>query len=113
MIGVPESLRKKIDFGFVNEGERTTELKVYDETGDTITDGDDYDEYKKYANEDYDILTKSEFEKVQQAIEKWSDLMHNAWVGLRDSYEYQFTDEALKEDAISNDYEFNEDGEIA
>lgn len=117
MLGIPESLRKKISFNFTSERENNTELEFYDEeNGETIRDDDTYEDYIKYVNDEDRAfsteLSKSEFEKLQKAIEKWSDLMHDAWKSLRDNYEYQFTDEAIKETIEANDYTFNEDGEI-
>jgi len=44
-------------------------------------------------------------------LEEIDDLVDDAWTGLRDDYEYQFTDEALKEKAQA-DYDFDENGDI-
>ena len=121
MIGIPESLRKKIDFRFVSEDERNTKL-IFIDAGYNYNEIDleeSYDTYKEpmYADEHYRSedkpMTKKEFNILIKASENWDDLMHSAWSGLRDNYEYQFTDEALKEDAISNEYEFDEEGNIA
>lgn len=117
MLGIPESIRTRIDFKFQNERERNTELVIYDlGTYDDITKDTTYEDYLKYYSiQSPDIekkLTKSEFEKIQKAIEKWSDLMQQAWVSLRNNYEYQMSDEAVKETLIANEYKFNEDGKI-
>ena len=118
MLGIPKSIADRIDFNFINEGERNTELRVKDlGTYEDITDETEYEDYKKYAGiQSFDVekkLTKTEFEKIKNAIEKWSDLMHQAWVTLKENYEYQYTDEAVKDTIIANDYDFDEDGKIA
>lgn len=114
MLGIPESLQLKVDFNFVSEGERTTELEFTEEsTLEVVREDDTYEDYLKYVDKEDKSLTKADWEKLQKAISKWSDLMHQAWVSLRDNYEYQFTDEAVKETLIANDYDFDEDGDMA
>lgn len=49
---------------------------------------------------------------IDQAIEIFSDKVHEAWVCLRDSYEYMTSEEAIIETIKINDYEFTEDGRI-
>ena len=116
MVGINEALRQKVAFNFESENTDNTKLTFFDErTGDEIDfrNNMDYEDYKKYSYGDKDtILSKKEFEALDKASEKWDDLMHEAWKGLRDNYEYQFTDEALKERAISNEYDFDENGDI-
>lgn len=60
-----------------------------------------------------EVLTKDQFEKIQRATTKWDDLMHDAWVSLRDNYEYQYSDEAVKDTIRANEYDFDEYGNLA
>lgn len=113
MIGLPESLINKVDFHFESERDNNTELEIKDlGTYEDITKNSEYSDYKKYTNEDDEKLTEKEFNACKKAIDKWSDLMHDAWGNLRDSYEYQYSDEAIKESIESNDYDFDENGDI-
>ena len=58
-------------------------------------------------------LTKRQEEILERAVELFSDKMEEALKGLRDSYEYLATDEAVKETLLCNDYDFDENGQIA
>jgi hypothetical protein len=117
VLGLPKSILNKVEIGFNSERERNTEINFHEQSsGSNLAIGKHYDltyeEYKEDTPKDEDPLTKKEFEALEKASEKWDDLMHDAWKGLRDNYEYQFTDEALIEKAQSNDYEFDNDGNL-
>jgi len=58
-------------------------------------------------------FTVKQREKLETAKEKFDDVIHESLVNLTNSFEDQFTDETLAEDARANEWEFNEDGEIA
>lgn len=118
MLGLPQSLVDNINFSFVSNRENNTQIEFHDLlTGDTLNfsrqDPSEYfADYKKYTDKDDKTLTKKDFELLARASEKWDDMMHNAWKSLRDSYEYQFTDEALLEKAEYNGYEFDSEGNL-
>lgn len=115
MLGLPESILKKVtDIGFNSERENNTKIIFRDLLSNEIDADGTYDDYTKYIDDDYksEMLTKKQFEELQRATEKWDDLMHDAWVNLRDNYEYQYTDEAVKETIEANDYDFDEDGNL-
>ena len=120
MLGIPESLRRKIDFRFKSERENTTKIEFLDyEWNGEIDIDESYSDYKEplYAEAQYSgeakPLTEKEFNILIKASEKWDDMMNDALRSLSDSYDYQFSDEAVKETLISNEYDFNEDGSIA
>ena len=116
MLGLPESINKKIsDIGFDSERERNTKIVFRDLLSNTIDTDGTYDDYTKYIDNDdkSEMLTKKQFEDLQRATTKWDDLMHDAWVNLRDNYEYQYSDEGVKETLTANDYDFDEYGNIA
>ena len=118
MLELPPSLGKTTDFSFSSERENNTKIIFHDGlSGQELEFGgnafpDSYDDYKKYVEEGDESLTKTQYDQLEKASEKWDDMIHQAWVNLRDNYEYQFTDEAIKEDVIANEFDFNEDGEI-
>ena len=58
-------------------------------------------------------FTVTQREKLETAKEKFDDIIHEALVNLTKSFEDQFTDETLAEDARANEYEFDEEGDIA
>ena len=62
-----------------------------------------------YEDED---LTDSEKEELENATEVFKEIMRKNKQSLKERYEYQTTDEAVKEGLIANDYYFNEKGEI-
>jgi len=116
MLELPKSLMDKVDIRFNSERESNTRIEFWEDEGQTTLRLGDfpYSEYKE-ASEKYDEkpMSEKEFNALENATEKWDDMMHNAWSSLRDNYEYQFTDEALIEKARSNEYDFDEDGNIA
>lgn len=56
--------------------------------------------------------TKRQEEILDRACEIFSDKMEEALKGLRDTYEWNLTDEAVKETIECNEYEFTEDGKL-
>lgn len=57
-------------------------------------------------------LTKRQEEILDRAVEIFSDKMEEVLKGLRDSYEYLVTDEAVKETILCNEYTFTIDGRM-
>jgi len=47
---------------------------------------------------------------VDRAIDIFSDKVHEAWVNLRNTYEYEVSKEGIEETIRINDYRFYEDG---
>jgi len=120
MLGIPESLRKKIDFRFKSERENTTKIEFVDyEWNGQIDIEESYSDYKEplYAEAQYSgeakPLTEKEFNVLGKASEKWDDMMNDALRSLSDSYDYQSSDEGVKETLEANEYEFDEEGNIA
>ena len=57
-------------------------------------------------------LTKKQEEILDRAVELFADKVSEALKGLRDTYEYLCSDEAVKDTLLANDYDFTEDGKI-
>mgnify|MGYP001589632490 CR=1 FL=1 len=119
-LGVKDLFDKKIDFNFINNREHNTKLIIVDVYGNEIDLDEGYNNYKKFELEDRfekldkeDVLTERDFSRLTKSIEIWDDLMDKSLNNLRNNYEYQFTDEAIIEDIRANDYDFDEDGNIA
>jgi hypothetical protein len=74
-----------------------------------------YDEYLEEVKDNDEItksqrFTESQFDRFDEAQEKWDTLMKKSYHNLSDEYEYKFTDQALIETAEGNDWNFDEDG---
>lgn len=89
---VPRGIWERVDWSFYGTRYHSTELK-YEWQGDKE-------------------LTKRQKEILDRAVEIFSDKMEEALKGLRDTYEYLLTDEAVKETILCNEYDFTEDGDI-
>ncbi len=120
-LGISEILRQKVQFRFLNEstmlgGDSNTKLAFRDEhVGQEIDLDEEYKEnptaFENFAGFPKDKTpTREEYKALQDAVEKWDDLMSNALRRLTSNYESQFTDEALKDDFDANESEFEEDG---
>lgn len=46
------------------------------------------------------------------AIEIMAEKIHEAWVSLKKDYEYQTSEEAIKDTILANEYEFYENGKL-
>ena len=130
-LGLSKDLRAgeqlaKIDVEFRNDREsNNTALQFTDVNGSNISlagdrgalfehygEEDDLPEDEKMFNKE-DVPTQEEFDSMLRAHDKFADLMDDALIHLRNNYDFQFTDEALEEDATANEYDFDEDGNIA
>ena len=58
-------------------------------------------------------LTPSEEGELQDAKEKFSDLVHKAKKQLKADYEYRTSNESIKETFDANEYRFTKDGKLA
>jgi len=125
-LGIGNELQKRIEFRIENDDERdmsNTTLAIVppDESGGqfgeaNIDNNSALDDLWKYNNEEIepeDRLTEQQLETLIDAVNKFDNLMSMAQRHLTANYEDQFTDETLAEDARANEYEFNEDGDIA
>ena len=56
--------------------------------------------------------TDEENDILERAIEIMAEKIHEAWVSLRNDYEYLTSEEAIKEAIETNEYEFCEDGKM-
>jgi hypothetical protein len=94
---VPARLWKKVSYSFSEEDRRNTEITFYHENGDDLS---------------AEVLSAAELKILDTAKEKFSDKIHDGLKSLKDSYEFQFTEEAVEEHAEANEYQFTEDGKI-
>jgi len=90
VLGVSEKTWKKVSYKFVNDRERDTEIEFFED----------------------EELSDKEREELENATEVFKEIMRKNKQSLKENYEYQTTDEAVKEGLIANDYYFNEKGEI-
>ena len=98
LLGIDKSLWDDVYFTFKNErngwrGEQNTTI-----------------EFEKQDNGDF---TEKQQEKLDNAKEKFDDYISDAMFSLKTANEDQFTDESIIEDIRANDYDFDEDGNIA
>lgn len=63
----------------------------------------------KWDDEDGDIATQMDIDTVEQAVR---DAMHTAWKAGYDEMEYKTGEEYAKDFIESNEYEFEEDGDL-
>ncbi len=131
-LGLSDAVMKKINYDFQNDsgnwGSNNTRLQFYDSSGgntggeinlspdtawaDEHYDEGDIDEDERTFHKD-DIPTHNEVLEVLHAHDKFADLMDDSLANLKQSYEYQFSDEALISQAEANEWEFNEVGKIS
>ena len=65
-------------------------------------------------NDGYTIdPTAKQEEILDRAVERFSDKVHEALTGLKNSYEYCTSRKAIEETIRANEYEFTIDGNIA
>ena len=83
---VPADIWNRTDWYFDNNREYTTKL-CYEWQGDKE-------------------LTKRQEEILNRAVEIFSDKMEETLRGLRDTYEWNLTDEAVKETILCKEYDF-------
>lgn len=125
-LGINKALQNRIEFQIVNDENRdmsntTLEIVPPDENGGVFGEGNisensALDDLWKYNNEEIapeDRLTEGQLETLISAVRKFDNLISMAQNHLTSNYESQFTDETLKENAEANEWEFDEDGNIA
>lgn len=67
----------------------------------------------KYECGDYEKeFTEKEIEILDQAVERFADKVHEAWVMLRDQYEYLTSRDAIEDSIRANGYKFLENGKV-
>lgn len=91
VLGVSKKTWDKVSYNFVNDRERDTELDFYE-------------------NEE---LSEKEKAELDNAREVFKEIMLKNKEALRENYEYQTSEEAIKETFEANDYRFKENGDIA
>lgn len=90
---VPADIWERVYWSFETIGRDATTKLVYEWQGDKE-------------------LTKRQEEILDRAVEIFSDKMEEALKGLRNAYEWNLTDEAVKETILCNEYDFTEDGNL-
>lgn len=91
---IPEALWEQCAYYFTNpSGQRNTFLEI--QTDDYVED-----------------LTDEENGAIDRAIEIMGNKIHEAWVSLRKDYEYNTSEEAIKDTIKANEYEFYENGKM-
>ena len=106
---LPLTTWEKVDYEFINDEYHNTKLEFRD-----AENGLELDEYNVNVSEQYDHPTiyPWDIKLLQEAVEKFDEMMDKALVTLREAHEYQNSDENMIDMAKSNDWEFDEDGEI-
>ncbi|MAO89104.1 MAG: hypothetical protein CL880_01040 [Dehalococcoidia bacterium] len=106
---LPLTTWEKVDYEFINDEYHNTKLEFRD-----AENGLELDEYNVNVSEQYDHPTiyPWDIKLLQEAVEKFDEMMDKALVTLREAHEYQNSDENMIDMAESNDWEFDEDGEI-
>mgnify|MGYP000356020300 CR=1 FL=1 len=99
---VSKSVWEQVEPSFENKSETNTMITFTDDYGS------DLDEMEN----DAEGLSGSEIQELHYAQKKWNELMDKSLKHLDSNYEYHLSDKALIENAQSNDYEFDEDGDI-
>ena len=106
---LPLTTWEKVDVDFINDEYHNTKLEFRD-----AENGLELDEYNVNVSEQYDHPTiyPWDIKLLQEAVEKFDEMMDKALVTLREAHEYQSSDENMIDIAEANDWEFDEDGEI-
>lgn len=59
-----------------------------------------------------DWPTTEEDDILNRAIEIMAEKIHEAWVSLRNNYEYLISEEAIRDTILANEFEFYENGKL-
>tara|TARA_B100000686_G_C16548593_1_gene841291 strand:+ start:46 stop:756 length:711 start_codon:yes stop_codon:yes gene_type:complete len=102
-LGIPKSLQDKISIGFRNSNDNY----IYKHNTDIVFFDDDGMEYITYGNTD-----DKTYQVLHNAEEKWYNLMDNALDGLVQNAQYQYSDEAMKENIEANEWQFDKEGNV-
>ena len=106
---LPLTTWEKVNYEFINDEYHNTKLEFRD-----AENGLELDEYNVNVSEQYDHPTiyPWDIKLLQEAVEKFDEMMDKALVTLREAHEYQSSDENMIDMAEANDWEFDESGEI-
>ena len=106
---LPLTTWEKVNYEFINDEYHNTKLEFRD-----AENGLELDEYNVNVSEQYDHPTiyPWDIKLLQEAVEKFDEMMDKALVTLREAHEYQNSDENMINMAEANDWEFDEDGDI-
>jgi len=106
---LPLTTWDKVNYDFINDEYHNTKLEFRD-----AENGLELDEYNVNVSEQYDHPTiyPWDIKLLQEAVEKFDEMMDKALVTLREAHEYQNSDENMINMAEANDWEFDEDGDI-
>ena len=96
-LGVPKSLWDQVEWTINDQPHRETSTRLEYESG--------------YAR-DYRDFTPKQKAILDRAVERFSDKMEEALKGLRETYEYLCTDDAVKDTIIINEYTFTVGGKM-
>ena len=95
-LGVPKKLWEEVNWTILDQPFRNSNTRLAYEAND----------YEK-------AFTDKQIEILDRAVERFADKIAEALKGLRNSYEYSTSREAIEETIKANDYEFDIDGNIA
>ena len=93
-LGIPKTLWKNVYYEFVNSSYANIDTTI---------------EFEHQENKDF---TEKQWIILEEAKEKFNNLVYNAKQVLRDSYYYLISDESIIETIEANDYEFTEEGNL-
>jgi len=93
---IPKDLWDKVEYRFVNERENNTELDFYEND-----------------NAGEEGLSDTEKQILEDAKEKFSDIIHEGYIRLKNNYEYAISDDAVRDTIEANEYTFDQYGDIA
>lgn len=96
-LGVPKKLWNEVNWTINEEPHRQTNTRL---------------EYEEGYGRDYRPFTPKQIEILDRAVERFADKVAEALRGLRNSYEYSTSREAIEETIEANEYEFDIDGNI-
>lgn len=93
-LGIPKNMVNKLHFYFYTGEYPNTEISFEPNDGD-------YESWTPYIEK-----------RIEMARDKFDEYRDMIFARLKSSYEYYFTDEAIREDLIANEREFHEDGSL-
>jgi len=98
---IPKPLWKKLNYSFYDNGRE----------GNTRIDFERNDRFTSPSHPDNEF-TVQETEILSKSADRFDDLMKDTLNHIRKDYDYQTSDESVKESLEANDYDFTQDGKM-